>query len=222
MMVQCVFPREVWFKSLRRCGWQELALAPDSCFAAWWTFVRKRVHRPCCKAFDSLILAVAWGIWNQSRVFRSSSQCASSVVDTIWSSVGLWCRAVLVDRSHLLALQFTFCLLQVGPLFQIPSFFNAKCAIARSQKKVHLCCNYKISHSIAGKECESNSELSPGTTARKKHSTGYRTTCLSSCWWHKSISNRTFIFYSLYLYIDDHSSYFHHLFFSALSILYSR
>jgi hypothetical protein len=138
MMVQCVFPREVWFKSLRRCGWQELALAPDSCFAAWWTFVRKRVHRPCCKAFDSLILAVAWGIWNQSRVFRSSSQCASSVVDTIWSSVGLWCRAVLVDRSHLLALQFTFCLLRVGPLFQIPSFFNAKCAIARSQKK-YIC-----------------------------------------------------------------------------------
>jgi hypothetical protein len=78
----------------------------DSCFAAWWTSVRKRVDRPRHRAFDSLVIAVAWGIWSQrnDRVFRASSQGAVAVVDKIWATVDLWCRAALVDRSQLLAL----------------------------------------------------------------------------------------------------------------------
>jgi hypothetical protein len=63
LMVQCVFSREDGFKVLWRCGWHGLALDQDNHFAKWWTTMRKWVLKHHCKAFDSLVLAVAWGIW---------------------------------------------------------------------------------------------------------------------------------------------------------------
>jgi hypothetical protein len=87
MVLQCAISWDVRFKSLRRCQWQDLAPGPDSCFVPWWTSVCKRVDCPQCKAFDSLVLAVAWGIWSQrnDKVFRAAS---------LPSVLGCWCHLV--------------------------------------------------------------------------------------------------------------------------------
>jgi hypothetical protein len=60
MVVQCVFSREVWFKSLQHCGWQDLVPGLDSTFSTWWISVCKHVHQPRRKAFGSLVVAVVW------------------------------------------------------------------------------------------------------------------------------------------------------------------
>jgi hypothetical protein len=36
LLLACVYSREVWFKVLRRCGWQGLAPSMDDCLIEWW------------------------------------------------------------------------------------------------------------------------------------------------------------------------------------------
>jgi hypothetical protein len=104
LVMQCAFTHEVWFKSLRCYSWQHLAPSPNRSFALWWTSVRKRVPHARRRAFDSFAIAVAWGIWTHpnDRTFRSSTQSAAAVVDSIWFSMELWCQASIVVRSQLL------------------------------------------------------------------------------------------------------------------------
>jgi hypothetical protein len=75
ILVQCVFPCEVWFKGLRRFGWQTLAPMQDVPYAAWWMASRKRVPKGRRMAFDSLCVLIGWVIRLQrnDRTFNRSS-----------------------------------------------------------------------------------------------------------------------------------------------------
>jgi hypothetical protein len=71
LLVGCVFSREIWFKILRRCGWQQISPAPGDGMAEWWTTSRKRIPKDWRKAFDSTIILVVWSLWLEcnNRVF---------------------------------------------------------------------------------------------------------------------------------------------------------
>ncbi|OEL20202.1 hypothetical protein BAE44_0018778 [Dichanthelium oligosanthes] len=104
LLLQCVFSREVWFRSLRRLGWSQLAPTPVDSLTVWWLRSRKKVVKVRRKAFDSLCFLISRSLWleRNSRVFRGASCLPGSLVVSISDSVLLWVSAGLVDRSALL------------------------------------------------------------------------------------------------------------------------
>jgi hypothetical protein len=107
ILVQCVFTCEVWFKGLRRFGWQTLAPMQGVSYAAWWMASRKRVLKGRRRAFDSLCVLIAWVIWlhRNDRTFNRSalhhSLAASSVINQIFDMVQSWMASGIVDRSQI-------------------------------------------------------------------------------------------------------------------------
>jgi hypothetical protein len=71
-------------------------------FTDWWLRVRKAVSKPRCKAFDSLIILVAWSLWLQryDRMFNRFSMSEAIVVSSIFANLELWVCAKLVARLH--------------------------------------------------------------------------------------------------------------------------
>jgi hypothetical protein len=59
LLTQCSYSREIWFKVLRRCGWQSLAPSIDVGVVEWWLSARKRVTKSGSGAFDSLFQLVS-------------------------------------------------------------------------------------------------------------------------------------------------------------------
>jgi hypothetical protein len=51
LMVQCVFSREVWFLTLRRCGWEALMPSTELSFTGWWVDRWKQVVKGTEKSF---------------------------------------------------------------------------------------------------------------------------------------------------------------------------
>jgi hypothetical protein len=65
LLAECVYSREVCFKTLNRCGWQYIATSANDSFMVLWLCSHKLVVKGRCKAFNSLILLVAWNLWCQ-------------------------------------------------------------------------------------------------------------------------------------------------------------
>jgi hypothetical protein len=63
-LLRCVVSREVWFKVLRKFGWQWLAPGPIPYLyiADWWLQLRKQIDKRRRRVFDSLIVLVAWRV----------------------------------------------------------------------------------------------------------------------------------------------------------------
>jgi hypothetical protein len=87
LLLSCVYSREVWFKCLRRCRWQHLAPSVEDCLIPWWLHARKSVAKARRKAFDTLVILIAWNLWleHNDRVVRSVSSLPSCLVSAIWS-----------------------------------------------------------------------------------------------------------------------------------------
>jgi hypothetical protein len=85
LLVQCAFSRETWFKVLRWCEWQHLALTSTDLAVNWWLNARKRVPRTRRLSFDYLVLLVARQIWLQrnDRVFRGQCKQPSTLINQI-------------------------------------------------------------------------------------------------------------------------------------------
>jgi hypothetical protein len=63
LLVACVISCEIWFKCLRRYGWQLLAWTADDELTPWWLRRRKQVAKVVRrKAFDSLCVLIARNI----------------------------------------------------------------------------------------------------------------------------------------------------------------
>jgi hypothetical protein len=60
ILAGCSFSREVWFRIFSSFGSQQLTLAPVDDFGPWWLRSRKLVPQRRLKAFDSLVILVAW------------------------------------------------------------------------------------------------------------------------------------------------------------------
>jgi hypothetical protein len=55
------------------------------------------------RAFDSLVVVVAWSVWleRNERCFARACNSPAAVCMETWNLLQLWCRASLVDRSRL-------------------------------------------------------------------------------------------------------------------------
>jgi hypothetical protein len=104
LTVSCVVSREVWFKTLRKFGWQALTLMQKAYMVDWWLAARKRIPKARRKAFDSLVLPVCRSIWLQrnAKVFRGEAVNAGSIVEAVSQGVVQWCLAGIVWRPELL------------------------------------------------------------------------------------------------------------------------
>jgi hypothetical protein len=73
LLLQCVYAWEVWFKALRRGGWQQCCPTRSNRINSWWMTAWKVVVKLHRKAFDSLVLLTAWTIWNHrnGNIFRN-------------------------------------------------------------------------------------------------------------------------------------------------------
>jgi hypothetical protein len=87
LLVRCVVSREVWFKPLRRFSWQRVAPRQfqDTDVVNWWLQARKQIKKRKWKAFDSLVVLVAWCTWLQRNtcIFRDESRLPASLVDVV-------------------------------------------------------------------------------------------------------------------------------------------
>jgi hypothetical protein len=103
LLVGCSYAREVWFKILSRCGWQDTMPENGASFITWWLHNRKRVPKHRRAAFDLLIILTAWSLWveHNARAFDNASATAVSLVKKIWVACDLWCKANLIVRSLL-------------------------------------------------------------------------------------------------------------------------
>jgi hypothetical protein len=59
LLVSCVCNRKVWFKCLRRSGWQHVRPVADDELVSRWLHSRKQVTKASQNAFDSLCFLVA-------------------------------------------------------------------------------------------------------------------------------------------------------------------
>jgi hypothetical protein len=103
LLVKCVFSCQVWFKTLRRFGWQELTPVQRDAFASWWMRSRKAVAKDRRPTFDSIVFLVVRRLWlhRNERVFRNVLPSVSVTLQQIADDFSIWCRANLIDRSRL-------------------------------------------------------------------------------------------------------------------------
>jgi hypothetical protein len=103
LLVNCVFSCQLWFKTLRRFGWQGLTPAQRDAFASWWMCSRKAIAKDRRLVFDSIVFLVVWRLWlhRNERVFRNALPYVSVTLQHIADDFSIWCRANLIDRSRL-------------------------------------------------------------------------------------------------------------------------
>lgn len=96
LLVGCSFTRQIWHQMLLR---EEAAsLTPstqEASLAAWWTDVRKRVHKNNRKTFDSTVVLVSWAIWleRNARTFNRQHRTVAQMVSHILEDASTWAQA---------------------------------------------------------------------------------------------------------------------------------
>jgi hypothetical protein len=87
----------------RKFGWETLVPAAFNDFTTWWLRMRRRVPKPCRRAYDSMVLLVARGIWlhRNNMIFNDVSLLPSVVAHMLSLLLDDWCSVKLVDRSSL-------------------------------------------------------------------------------------------------------------------------
>jgi hypothetical protein len=87
----------------RKFGWETLVPAAFNDFMTWWLRMRRRVPKPCRRAYDSMVLLVACGIWlhRNDMIFNDVSLLPSVVAHMLSLLLDDWCSVKLVDRSSL-------------------------------------------------------------------------------------------------------------------------
>jgi hypothetical protein len=87
LWITCPYAREVWFKALRRCGWQGLTPTMTDCFTEWWLRSRKRIPKERRKAFDFFVILDAWCLWLERnvRVFEGRASSSTAQLGSLWS-----------------------------------------------------------------------------------------------------------------------------------------
>ena len=96
LLVACPFSREVWFKVLRKVGWDTALLhVPTDFFTTWWTKARKQIPKTYRRGFDSLVVLVCWLIWKERnhRTFDHRTRTIEEVVYLLIEEITAWSRA---------------------------------------------------------------------------------------------------------------------------------
>ena len=94
-MVACPFSREVWFKVLRKVGWDTALLSVPTDFLTTWWKARKQIPKTYRRGFDSLVVLVCWLIWKERnhRTFDHRTRMIEEVVYLVIEEITAWSRA---------------------------------------------------------------------------------------------------------------------------------
>jgi hypothetical protein len=65
LILTCIYSREFWYLILAKVGWSHIAPVATDTFVYWWLGAPKRVSKEHRKAFDSIVILVAWCLWVQ-------------------------------------------------------------------------------------------------------------------------------------------------------------
>ncbi|GJM89634.1 hypothetical protein PR202_ga05842 [Eleusine coracana subsp. coracana] len=96
IMLSCVFTREVWFLMLSWVGMGQLAsVSDDESFQLWWGRLARRLDKDQRKAFNTLVILVAWEIWKHRNgvVFDAQQPHVQHLVQEIKEEAQAWARA---------------------------------------------------------------------------------------------------------------------------------
>jgi len=104
LLLHCVFARQVWFCVLQGLGLQVLAPQPDeNSLDDWWENVINRVDGPVKKGLNSIIILVAWSLWNHRNrcVFDGVQPNLREVISLIREELAF--GALLVREEFLIS-----------------------------------------------------------------------------------------------------------------------
>lgn len=103
LFAACPFSREVWARLLAPLALQHLAPDGGSSLVDWWLTARQLPPVDLRRAFDSLVLLVAWVIWKERnrRTFDNISMTTTQVIAAVkeeldaYTTAGFRCLALL-------------------------------------------------------------------------------------------------------------------------------
>lgn len=95
----CVFARELWWLLLSRIGLESLVPVSDDDLGTWWLRQRGWIDQSGRKAFDSLLLLIAWTLWKErnNRTFGRAAADITSVAQGLVHEVSEWVAAGFVS-----------------------------------------------------------------------------------------------------------------------------
>lgn len=92
-MVSCVLSRQIWFIVLQRLGLHSLAPQSDvHSFEDWWDQVTTRVADHAKQGLNSVIILVAWSLWNHRNrcVFDGRQADLNGLLSSIRDDMYMW------------------------------------------------------------------------------------------------------------------------------------
>ena len=98
LLISCPFSREIWFKIMRRLGWETAAPTNHTfVFADWWTGARKNIRKEARKCFDSVVICVCWLRWKErnARTFDRQVNTIDDLLCRTADDILLWFHAGL-------------------------------------------------------------------------------------------------------------------------------
>ena len=106
LLLSCVFARQIWFEILQGLGLQVLApQLEDPSFEDWWLKVNNKVSVQVQKGLNSIIILVAWSLWNHRNrcVFDGLHPNSNGLLSIIKEVLHVWGTAGARGISYLLA-----------------------------------------------------------------------------------------------------------------------
>jgi hypothetical protein len=104
LLVDCVFSRETWFRTLGHILLPQLAPDHPMSLAAWWSSARKSVAKTRRKGFDAFVWLVAWLIWRERnrRVHDREALMPVALTPAILDEARTWACAGFLPIARLL------------------------------------------------------------------------------------------------------------------------
>ena len=96
LLTTCPFSREIWFKVLRKVGWNgAMPNVQTYNFASRWIDARKQIPKAGRCGFDSLVILVCWLIWKERNdtTFDSRVRTIEDVVLRVMDEIVAWSHA---------------------------------------------------------------------------------------------------------------------------------
>jgi hypothetical protein len=101
--ISCVFSRQIWFIILQKFGLQAFAPQTDNhSFDDWWEQASKRVDGQNKKGLNSVIILVAWMIWNHLNgcVFDGRRPDLNGLLTSVLEEAHMWELAGAQGLAH--------------------------------------------------------------------------------------------------------------------------
>ena len=93
LLICCSFSRDIWFRLLRKFGWEAVTLDPQvNNLAIWWIAARKRIPKENRRCFDSLVVLTCWLLWKErnDRTFDRRVRTIDNVLTWVGDEILAW------------------------------------------------------------------------------------------------------------------------------------